>query len=98
MPSVATVLEHEKDCAMPGMAEACIDEAKVMVAVMRTIVIVADHFLSGGQFCGFSEGSSLMGCGGVSGERVAWWMVPFSASMFCRMGPSGPSGPAGGGV
>lgn len=58
MPSVATVLEHPNSLVTPPMAEAWMLEENVMVAVMRTMMMVADHFLTAGQFLEFSEASS----------------------------------------
>ena len=60
-PKVATVLEHPNSLDTPPIAEAWMLEENVIVAVMRTMTIVADHFLVAVQFMGFSWGSSLMG-------------------------------------
>lgn len=59
-PSVATVLEHENVIATPPMAAVCILEQKVMVAVMNTMINVADHFFLAGQFVGMSPSSKTV--------------------------------------
>jgi hypothetical protein len=41
-------------------AGACMLDANVTVALMRAIVIVANHFLATGQFCGSSSSSNLI--------------------------------------
>lgn len=86
IPSVAVVLLVLRECVMEGIAVVWMLEVKVTVAVMRTRVRVADHFLSGGQFWGVSWCRRYIS-GGEGTCSTAGWNegFPVRGVWFCGM-------------